>query len=391
MGGADHGRGPTVARRLTTASARGLITASHATASARGLIAASLATAAASLAVGALGLPSPSLFAALLVGLLFALLGAAPLALPPWLPPPALALVGAAIGASFDLDALAALGERWAGVAVVILATLGASLAAGLALAAVTPLDRPTALLGLVAGGASGIVGMSDELGADARLVAFMQYARVLVVVLVAPVVVALFLGGADGRAAATPGGAGLVADLAYTAAACAGGVALARLARVPAGLVLLPMVLAALLSGSGVAAGARVPGLVQDIAFAVVGLQVGLRFTLATVRLARRILPAVLGAIAGLIVVCAALAAALQLMTGVTYADAYLATTPGGLYAVLATALDGGGEDPAFVLAVQALRLVVMVLAAPVVVRLLVPGGRLGGGGADGRSRPSG
>jgi membrane AbrB-like protein len=202
-----------------------------------------------------------------------------------------------------------------------------------------------------------------------------MQYARVLVVVLVAPVVVALFLGGGDGRpGAAGSTGEGWGADLAYAAGACAAGVALARLVRIPAGAVLLPMLAAAVLSGSGVAGDAHVPGLVQDIAFAVVGLQVGLRFTPATVRAARRLLPAVLAAIVALIVACAALAEGLAAMTGVTYADAYLATTPGGLYAVLATALDGGGEDPAFVLAVQALRLLIMVLAAPLLVRLLVP-----------------
>jgi uncharacterized membrane protein AbrB (regulator of aidB expression) len=40
----------------------------------------------------------------------------------------------------------------------------------------------------MIAGGASGIVGMSGELGADDRLVAFMQYLRVLVVVLLTPI-----------------------------------------------------------------------------------------------------------------------------------------------------------------------------------------------------------
>jgi uncharacterized membrane protein AbrB (regulator of aidB expression) len=52
-------------------------------------------------------------------------------------------------------------------------------------------------------------------------------------------------------------------------------------------------------------------------------------------------------------------------------FLDAYLATTPGGIYAVLATAV-GSGADTAFVLAVQALRLLVMVIAAPPLVRLL-------------------
>jgi uncharacterized protein len=335
-----------------------------------------LATVVAGVALGATGLPSPTLFAALLCGLVFALAGGRPLDLDRRLTVVSQALVGAAIGASFDLDALASLGERWAGVAVIVVATLGVSLAAGLALAAVTGVDRPTALLGLVAGGASGIIAMSDELGADARLVAFMQYARVLIVVLTAPLIVALFLGGSDGGPvpSGAPAGAGWPADLAYAAAACGGGLALARLLPLPAGSVLLPMVVAAVLTGTGVTGDAAVPGLVQDVAFALVGLQVGLRFTPATVREARRLLPAVVAGIAGLIAACALLAVVLELMTGVTYADAYLATTPGGLYAVIATALDGGGSDPAFVFAVQALRLLVMVLAAPFVVRLLVP-----------------
>ena len=53
----------------------------------------------------------------------------------------------------------------------------------------------------MVAGGASGIVGISDELGADDRLVAFMQYLRVLLIVLLTPVLVALFFPGAHGAA----------------------------------------------------------------------------------------------------------------------------------------------------------------------------------------------
>ena len=56
---------------------------------------------------------------------------------------------------------------------------------------------------------------------------------------------------------------------------------------------------------------------------------------------------------------------------TGVGALDAYLATTPGGLYAVLATAQDSGA-DATFVLAVQVLRLFVMLLSAPLLARWL-------------------
>ena len=48
----------------------------------------------------------------------------------------------------------------------------------------------------MVAGGASGIVGMADDLGGDDRLVAFMQYLRVLIVVLVTPLLVPIAFSG---------------------------------------------------------------------------------------------------------------------------------------------------------------------------------------------------
>ncbi len=72
--------------------------------------------------------------------------------------------------------------------------------------------------------------------------------------------------------------------------------------------------------------------------------------------------------------VACFGLAVVLDLTTSATLLDAYLATTPGGLYAVLAAAF-GSGADTTFVLAVQTLRVLVMVLLAPAVVRVLVAG----------------
>jgi membrane AbrB-like protein len=133
-----------------------------------------------------------------------------------------------------------------------------------------------------------------------------------------------------------------------------------------------MPLVVAAALSISGLAGDARVPDLVEQVAFAIIGLQVGLRFTVATIRETGRLLVPTLISILVLIAACAGLAALLVPLTDVSYGDAYLATTPGGLYAVLAAAADMGGNTT-FVVAVQALRVFVMVLAAPPLVRLLV------------------
>ena len=330
-----------------------------------------IATALVTGASRAAGIPSEALFAGLVVGLVYALASRVPLA--PARPTIVAAQVGIgiALGAYFQLGPLLSLGGRWIAVALAVLGTLAASLAAGLLVSALTGLDRPTALLGLVAGGAAGIVTMSDELGADARLVAFMQYVRVFVVVASAPLLVVLLLDEGSSGGALADREAGVLADLGFTFVACAGGLALARVVRVPAASLLAPMAVAAALTLSGVAAGAELPRLLQDVAFAVIGLQVGLRFTRATLRHARRLLTAVLAGVIAVILACAGLAALLAVLAGVSFLDAYLATTPGGIYAVLATAVDSGA-DPSFVLAVQALRLVVMVAAAPPLVRLL-------------------
>src|SRR4029079_5033973 len=75
---------------------------------------------------------------------------------------------------------------------------------------------------------------------------------------------------------------------------------------------------------------------------------------------------------ILGLLVACFGLALMLDATTDATLLDAYLATTPGGLYAVRAAAF-GTGADTTFVIAVQTLRLFVMLLLAPVILRRLV------------------
>jgi uncharacterized protein len=331
-------------------------------------------TVGASLLASVAGLPSAALFGALLVGVGYALIagGRAPLKPPGWVMHPAQAVVGVALGTAVDSDTLRAVGAHWLPVALVTLGTLVISLAAGLAMAKVTGIDRPTASLGLIAGGASGIVAMADELGADGRLVAFMQYLRVLVVVLIAPPLAHLILNGSGHAIGAGGDDPGLLADLAFTAGCATAGLLLARVIPLTAGTLLVSLTVAAGVAISGIAGDAQVPGLVQQAAFALIGLQVGLRFTVATIRQAGRLLPATLVSILFLVAACAGLAAALAPLADVSYGDAYLATTPGGLYAVLAAAADIGGNTT-FVVAVQALRVFAMVLLAPPLVRLLV------------------
>jgi len=170
-----------------------------------------LATFVAGWLFGLVGVPSSYLFGALVVGLLIALRRPGRMEAPPRMFRASQAFTGVALGAYLESDALEAAAHAWVAVVLVSVATLFLSLLCGIALARWTSLDRPTAALGTVAGGASGIVGMAGELHADDRLVAFMQYLRVLLVVVATPILMALVF---PGHHAGTPDvGAGILGD----------------------------------------------------------------------------------------------------------------------------------------------------------------------------------
>jgi uncharacterized protein len=352
-----------------------------------------VAAATAALAAGMtrLGVPSATLFAALLAGLGVALSGwprtrwrrGERLELPKPVSKGAQAVLGVLSGALLQPDTLAELAASWAPVLAAVLITLLISVLAGLLLGLRRDVDAATGSFAMVAGGASGLTAIAGELGADQRVVAVVQYLRVLLILLAMPVVALLLGGGSGSGSGSGGGGGGLTAsaapwwlDLAFTAVVAGAGAWLARLAKLPAGPLLGPMVLAAAASATGLTQGATVPAPVLQVAFALIGLQVGLSFTRSNLRTVGRVLPTAL--LLTVVVIAATAAAGVPLLhlAGASTLDAYLATTPGGLYAVVATSADSGG-DTTLVLAVQVLRLLVMLLLAPLIGAALGRSGR--------------
>jgi len=339
-----------------------------------------LLTAAGGTALELLGVPAGVLFAGLLVGIGVALSGLpgpsprGPHRVPRPLDLAAQATLGVVIGTLVQPRTLTEVAAQWLPVLLVVAATLGVSVAAGVALGRRRDVGPVTGSLALTAGGASGLVSMAGELGADQRLVAVVQYLRVLLVTATLPVVLLVTGARGDGTArAAAPLDAPApwwVGLLLVVVVGTAGSV-LGRLARLPAGALLGPLVLAALVGAAGLSRGAEVPVPLVDVAYAVIGLQAGLSATRESLRVLRRALPAALLLTVAVLVACAGLGVALSAATGVSLLDGYLATTPGGLWAVLAASLSVG-SDVTFVLAVQVMRLLVVLLTAPLLSRLL-------------------
>lgn len=332
-----------------------------------------LATVAVTVPLDLLGVPSAALFAALLVGVILAIIRLAPAAVPRPAGLAAQGVLGVYIGTMVRGDALGALGPHWPVVLGVGVATLLFSVAAGALLGLHRDLSALTGALALVAGGASGLVAIARELGGDDRIVAVVQYLRVAVITAAMPLVVTLVFHADRSSAAGSVGHEGSPAPWALSllmiAALVVVGSLAGRLARLPGAGLLGPMALTMALELFGVPFGLTVADPLVQVSYMLIGWQAGVAFTRESLHAIERLLPAALGLIVLLNLATAGLGVALARLTGMSMLDGYLATSPGGIYAVLATAVETG-SDVTFIIAAQVLRVLLMLFAAPMLAR---------------------
>src|SRR6478609_50228 len=281
-------------------------------------------TAAVTVPLTRVGVPSAALFAALVVGVVLALTSLAPSRIPRKAGVAAQGVLGVYIGTMVHQDAVGA---------------LLLSVVAGALLGLHRDLTPLTGSLALVAGGASGLVAIARELGGDDRVVSVVQYLRVALVTASMPVLVGATVG---------------------------------NWIRLPGAGLLGPMALTVVLQLTGLSFGLAVPMVLVQVGYMVIGWQAGLAFTSDSLRAIGRMLPAAIGLIVALGVATAGLGALLARFTGLTPLEGYLATSPGGVYAVLATAVETG-SNVTFIIAAQVVRILLMLFAAPLMARSVV------------------
>ncbi len=279
-------------------------------------------------------------------------------------------LVGCLVAASVTPAVLREIVHDWHAMLFGVAFTLAAGSATGWVVARFGTLPGSTAAWGSSPGAASAMVAIADEFGADARLVATMQYVRVICVVLTASLVSRVFVGPSPGLTPSPPTLPTDVLGLGITLAIAIAGAWLGRVFRVPAGGLLVPLAI-------GVAVNAA--GLVQLIlpfwllagAYAIIGWFIGLQFERHALARSVRALPEILAASAAIILLCGLAAWLMVRVLGVAPLTAFLATSPGGIDTIAIIALSGGA-DMAFVMALQTLRILAVVATGPAIARLI-------------------
>ncbi|HEU0165173.1 MAG TPA: AbrB family transcriptional regulator [Thermomicrobiales bacterium] len=284
------------------------------------------------------------------------------------------AIIGTTLSASFTVDSLKPMAAHWLPVMISVVLVLAFSIAGGQLLSRIAPIDAATASLGTVPGGASGMVAMSEDLGGDARLVAFMQYLRLIVVVISISLSARLIDHDAsvvqqvvdDGDA--WPARASCLLAIAVS---IAGGWLGLRL-RIPAGALLGSMMVGLIPGGLDIGPVAW-PPFVLPVAYLLLGARVGSRFDGDVLRRIRTLLPYIIGFVLGLCLLCAGIGWTLAATTDIDLLTALLATSPGGIDSATIAALATGANVP-MVLSMQIVRLLIMVIAGPFLIRRLVP-----------------
>jgi membrane AbrB-like protein len=327
----------------------------------------------------AAGIPAPYLLVGLVAGMAAALSGVMTTSLPRPAYRTSQALAGVLMGSHIDPVALRSVAPSVLPFTAVTLVTVVLSVAVASLLCRTGLVDRTTATLGMVPGGSSAMLAAADDLGADSRLVALAQYFRVGAIALTAPLIVPLLGPGSPGAGHFTSrlvSGDDQPAGLLLLGAVALLGIRMGRRLSLPAPLVLGPMLAAALATVAGAAHGFAPAGILQNLVFTGIGLEIGLRFTRASLRHAGGV---IVPLVAGTLVVslaCALLAWPLAGLTHLSFTDAYLATAPGGINSVLPAAV-AAHSNVALISSVQSLRLFGVVLLAPPLIRWMSARGR--------------
>ncbi|MDB6086691.1 MAG: hypothetical protein JWN43_4572 [Gammaproteobacteria bacterium] len=280
------------------------------------------------------------------------------------------AVLGLLIARSFTREILIEFGRQWLLFLSVVFIIVIASAALGYVISKLRIMRGTTAVWGLLPGAAPVMILMAEAFGADEELVAFMQYMRVVLVAVTASIIARFWVHVPAAPAASLAWWFPPTAWLPFAGTlAVIGSSFLATLApRIPAGVLLAALTVGGILHVGGYSS-LELPPWFLAMGYALLGWNVGLKFTRNVLAAAARALPQTFVSIAVLMGFCGALAALLVHLLGIDPLTAYLATSPGGADSVAVIAASTK-VDSSFVMTLQTVRFLVILLVGPPISR---------------------
>lgn len=279
------------------------------------------------------------------------------------------AVIGCMIAHGMPPSIVTRIGSDWPVFILGAVSVIFAATTLGLLLTRWQVLPGTAAIWGSSPGAATAMSIMSQAFGADIRLVAFMQYLRVVCVAATASIVTRIWVAGAVGTAADKSWFPPVAwENFAITLAIAIGGAFVGRKTKLSAGPLLVPLVAATCLQSFGVVT-LELPPWLLALSYATLGWTIGLHFTREILVHASRAFPRVLASILLLIGICAGFGGLLVAFAGIEPLTAYLATSPGGVDSVAIIAAHSHVDLP-FVMSMQTLRLVLVLISGPAIAR---------------------
>ncbi len=274
------------------------------------------------------------------------------------------AVIGCMIARTLTPQILSTFLGHWPLFLGVTVSVVAASCALGALVSRLGILPDTTAIWGLLPGAAPVMMLMADAFGADGRLVAFMQYLRVVFVAVTASVVARIWVHTSANTAPTVWFPSLHWPAFLETLVLIAAGIFLGKKSKIPAGVLLVPMVLGAVLHSAGLIS-IELPHWFLAASYVLLGWNTGLRFTRKILSHAVRALPQVIVSVVLMIAFCGGLALVLVKAVGIDSLTAYLATSPGGVDSVAIIAASSKVDLP-FVMAMQTARFLIVLLIGP-------------------------
>ena len=312
-------------------------------------------------------LPLPWLLGALLATMIASLAGA-PVEVKPGVRTCLIVLLGIILGSSFSPAVLANIGN-W-------IPTL---FAAGLYLFIVTMaaqfycrkfmgMDAMTALFSGLPGGLSEMTILAEEYKADIRTVTLTHATRVASVLLVIPFFLTYWV-GLEGTAVPAPKEIWSLMDVVILVAIAGAGYWIGRLIRLPAYAMTGPLLISAVFHLTGQIS-THAPVAVSICIQVALGSALGARFYGLSLAKVGGIIMLAIGMVITMLLVTVLSAWVLSILTGFSFESLILALAPGG-FAEMTLAALSMRIDPAFVTTHHGLRLLIVVFAVPISIKL--------------------